>query len=297
MVKLVFFGTEKFAAEILAGLIESKKYDIICVVTQPDKPKGRHQQLCSCPVKKLAARHNLHVVQPINLEHEKYCIPPPDLIVVCQYSLIIPKKILAIPKHGALNVHASLLPKYRGASPIQSALVGGEKETGNTIMLMDEKMDHGPILTQDTVIIEPNDTFTTLADKLAKNGKILLLNTIPGFISGKIKPMPQNESLATYTRLLKRENGHLKPEMTAERVYNLFRGLTPWPGVFFEWQNNHIKIIDMIPATFDLLPGELKSRDRHLYWGVRDGAIEIIELQVASHKTQTVKEFISGYHV
>jgi methionyl-tRNA formyltransferase len=192
---IVFFGTQTFAAYILEHLITSNQVDVKLVVTQPDRPQGRDQEVQFSPVKNIATKYQLPILQPESLKNQP-TLPLVDLFIVCQYGLIIPQIILDIPKKGTLNVHGSLLPHLRGASPIQTALIEGHKETGITIMLMDEKMDHGPILTQRKLIIADNDTSTTLSEKLMPLAAELLLTSIPLWMNNEITPTPQNDSEA-----------------------------------------------------------------------------------------------------
>ena len=221
-VKTVFFGTHDFAATILQGLLDSDIVSVEMVFTQPDRKTGRKQIMEESPVKKLAKKYNIPVEQPESLKSYKLATTNYELGIVAQYGLIIPKVIIDSFPRGMINVHGSLLPKYRGASPIQAALINGEKETGVTIMLMDEKMDHGPILSQAELKIDADDTYTTLASKMAAESLILLLNTLPEWLSlnGKKKFPPQDESHATFTKLLTKEDGLVDFNKTNDAIYN-----------------------------------------------------------------------------
>lgn len=295
-VSAVYFGTHDFAATILQGLADSPFIEVAGVVTQPDKPTGRHQAMAQSPVKQLARKNSISIFQPVSFNNfDISSFRSFNLSIVCQYGLIIPKNILNIPTKGSINVHASLLPKYRGASPIQYTLMNGEKETGITIMLMDEKMDHGPILAQDKISIDPDDTCGVLSDKLAKLGNELLLNTIPNWTNGKIAPQEQDNSQATFTKILKRDDGRLSFDKTAEQIYNLYRGLTPWPGIWTMWEGKRIKLLRVKPSPETTAPGQVMVKDASIYIGCVDGSIQVLELQMEGKKAMDAQAFLQGY--
>ncbi len=259
--KIIFIGTSEFGAIILEELCKSKHKPIL-VVTVPDKPVSRKQILTPSPVKLMAQKYNIPIEQPERIENCKLKIEnlKPGLIVVAAYGEIIPKEILEIPKNGSLNVHPSLLPKYRGPAPIQYAILNGDKETGVTIILVDKKMDHGPILAQRELEIRnpkseiftptpkfgvgasksqiPNFkiTYSELLIKLAKLGAELLVETIPKWIKGEIKPKPQDESEATYTKILKKEDGMIDWQKSAEEIERQIRAFDVWPGNYTFWR-------------------------------------------------------------
>jgi len=239
-IKIVFMGTPEFGAIILDGLTNGG-YKPFLVVTAPDKSVGRKQiktgEVTPPPVKVIAQKYNIPVIQPEILANSKSEIlnSKPDLIVVAAYGQILPKEILEIPKYDCLNVHPSLLPKYRGASPIQYAILNGDKKTGVTIILMDEKMDHGPILNQRAILIEEKETAATLHDKLAELGTNLLGETISKWIRGMIKPQPQDDTKATFTKILTREDGKINWKKTAEVLEREIRAYLPWPGSYTFW--------------------------------------------------------------
>lgn len=243
-IPIIFFGTQEFAATILQGLIDSPDFEIKLVITQPDKPVGRRQEIQKSPVKILTEKYGLKVEQPTTLKNYELPIAKYELGIVVQYGLLIPKHILETPERGIFNIHPSLLPKYRGASPIQSAILHGETATGVTIMKMDEGLDTGPILLQKTAQIEPKETYTTLAPKLAKIASSALTEAIQGYVSGQIQPQPQDNGSASYCRELKREDGQIDWRKPAGEIYNQWRALQPWPGVFTEavLGNNKMKI-------------------------------------------------------
>ncbi|KKQ28129.1 MAG: Methionyl-tRNA formyltransferase [Candidatus Magasanikbacteria bacterium GW2011_GWC2_37_14] len=301
-IKIVFFGTHEFASTILQGLLDNPNFEIALVITQPDKPVGRKQELQPPAVKILAQKHSLTVEQPISLKLEVVSqksynlqLTTYDLAIVCQYGLIIPQKLLEQPKFGFINVHTSLLPKYRGASPIQSALVNGETETGVTIMKMDAGMDTGPILTQKACIIDKTETYTTLSNKLAKIANLELPKAILGYISSKIAPEPQDNSLATYTKILTRDDGKIDWSKSVKEIYNQYRGHTPWPGVWTTWNNKRVKLLQITPSEIKISNSEFKVNDGKLLVGCNNGSIEVLELQVEGSKPTDAKSFINGY--
>lgn len=237
-VRVVFMGTPPFSATLLTKLIE-QHYHIVGVVTRADKPSGRKQETQPSAVKEVALAHNLPIEQPVRLDDEtvqKITTWKPDLIIVAAYGRILPASVLNIPGFGCINVHASLLPKWRGASPIQNALLAGETETGITIMLMNEGMDTGDILAQKKISIEKDDTKETLLERLTDTGANALIETIPLWVKRKITPTPQDNSQATLCQLIEREDGHIIWTDDAESIYNRYRALYPWPGIFTFWK-------------------------------------------------------------
>ncbi len=230
-ISTVFFGTERFAATILEGLIASDLFDIRLVITQPDRPVGRHQDMAAPPVKLVAEKHSIPYLQPTTLKG--FSLEEPVQVgIVAQYGLLIPESILSFPKHGLINTHTSLLPKYRGATPIQSALIHGETETGVTIMQMDKGLDTGPILLQKKINITATDTYETLDTALAPVALEGLLEAVPAYVAGTLLPTPQNTADATTCREFTRDTGKIDWHKSAEEIYNLYRGTTPWPGIW-----------------------------------------------------------------
>lgn len=298
MLKIVFFGTHTFAATILQGLIDSGLFDIQIVITKPDRPVGRKQELQKSPVKLLAKKHALQLAQPPSLKTFDFTDFKDfmDLGIVAQYGLIIPQRVLDLPKMGIINVHTSLLPKYRGASPIQTALMNGETQTGVTIMKMDAGLDTGPIILQKPLNIAQNDTYTTLDQKMAKIAILGLLEAIPGYISGALQPVPQDNSKATVTKQLTREDGRVDWQKTAQEIYNQWRGLTPWPGVWTDaLEDKRMKLLSIVHVDQTLAPGRLEIRDKEILVGTKKGSIKILELQAEGRKKQSAREFINGY--
>lgn len=300
-IKTIFFGTQEFAVTILQGMIDSGIFDIDLVITQPDQPVGRKQILTPPPVKVLAEKFGLKVEQPKTLKNYELGIRNYDIGVCCQYGLIIPENILNTPKFGTLNVHTSLLPKYRGASPIQTALMNGVTETGVTIMRMDAGMDTGPILTQKTVTIDENENYTTLNEKLAKIAVLELLEAIPPYISGELLPQAQDNTKATYTKILTREDGKIDWLKSANEIYNQYRGLTPWPGVWTTRNEKRVKLLKIEPNTKYQIPdttaqhGSWIMEQNKIFIICGNGAIEILELQLEGSKAMESKSFINGF--
>ena len=302
--KIIFFGTSEIAKEILVFLVR-EKYDILAVLTQPDKKTGRDQKIKPGSVKEFSEINKIPVLQPYDLKEEMEKIKDltPDLIVVIAYGKIIPKEILEIPKFKSINIHPSLLPKFRGPSPIQNAILEGESETGVTIMLMDEKMDHGDILAQTKIQIGSDDTAETLAEKIIPLSSKLLLETIPLWIDNKITPKKQDDSKATYCQLVKREDGHIFWDSDAQNIYDRYRAFEPWPGIFSIWekQNNICRIkmerikIDRKNPDGKYALGEVFEEDGEIKIKTAEGSIIPEEIQLEGKKPAGIKEFINGH--
>lgn len=292
--KITFFGTHEFAVTILEGLLKSPEIEVVQVITQPDEPVGRKQILTPPPVKILAQKYSIPVDQPSTLKNHHLNIQA-DIFIVAQYGKIIPKHIIETPPHGTLNVHTSLLPKYRGASPIQTALMNGETETGVTIMKMDEGMDTGPILLQKKIKIEPDDTYLTLNEKLSHIGTQALLETIPTYIQGTLEPVPQDDTQATYTKLLSREDGRIQWKKSAEEIYNLYRGLTPWPGIWTLWGEKRLKLIEITKGEGSLRSGLVEIKNGQMKIGCQEGCVEVVKIQPEGKGVMEGKVFLNGY--
>jgi methionyl-tRNA formyltransferase len=319
MYSLLFFGTEEFAKSILKQLLDSQQFSIIGVVTKSDQEIGRKKEIHKSPVKLLAEKYNLSIYQPESLKNWSLDIDRWDVSVVCQYGKIIPKNIIDIPKFGTINVHTSLLPNYRGASPIQSAIINGETETGITIMLMDEKMDHGPILAQEKISIDPDDSYPTLSEKMMSIAGKLLLQTLDQWTKKEIQPHIQDESQVTLCKLLERDDGKIDwQNMTADQIYNLYRGTFPWPGVWTIWEGKRLKLteirkvpsenlselflVNVKPTSSERVllsnfPGLVVTLNKKTYIGVKDGAIELIKVQLEGKKEMDIKSFVNGYQI
>jgi methionyl-tRNA formyltransferase len=242
--KIIFIGTSSFAVPALESLVK-KNYNILAVVTSPDKPAGRRQELTSSLVKKTALKYNLPILQPEKISEISQRISKlkPDLIVLAAYGQIIPKSILDIPSFGCLNLHPSLLPKYRGPSPIQTAILNGDKTTGLTIIKMDEKIDHGPIIAQTKIEITPDENSQALEQKLAQTGADLLIKMLPDYLNGKIKPKPQDEKEVSYTKIFTRQDGQIDWNQTAQEIERKIRAFYPWPGTWTYLNKKRVKII------------------------------------------------------
>lgn len=242
--KIIYMGTPEFSATVLSGLLS--KYKVRAVVTQPDRPSGRGEVVKYSPVKQMALDNVLLTLQPEKIKEsvDEILALEPDLIITCAYGQILPKELLDYPRLGCINVHASLLPKLRGGAPIHRAIMNGFKETGITIMYMDEKMDAGDIIAQKKIEIANDDTTTTLHDKLSVLGKDLLLEVLPSIIEGTNSRLKQNEFDATYGFIIKKEDEKINFSKTKREIYNQIRGLNSYPGAYFNYDNKIVKVWD-----------------------------------------------------
>ncbi len=298
--KLVFFGTPDFAVPALEALVRTR-HDIAVVVTQPDRPKGRGLKTVPSPVKRLAHKHGLETLQPDRASTpefvQKIRTIAPDLVVVVAYGEILGRELLEVPKHGAVNLHASLLPRYRGSSPIQAAILNGDATTGVTVIRMDEGMDTGDILAQAEVSIGDNDTAGTLHDTLARVGADVLTETVDRIESGTVTAGPQEHQLATYTKRLRKDDGVINWNMPTEKLYNFVRAMNPWPlahtqgGRFRIWMTSvpSDQMERAEPATV------VRADERGLFVATSDGAIKIEQIQVAGRKPMSSSEFLRGH--
>ena len=303
MLKVLFMGTPEFARVILEGLVT--QYDVIGVVTQPDKVVGRKKELKPSPVKEFATTHNIKVYQPqkIRKEADELIALKPDLIVTAAYGQIIGTNLLDAPKYHCINVHGSLLPKYRGGAPIQRAIMNGEKETGITIMYMSKGMDSGDILAQRTVKIDDCETTTTLFSKMAIAGRDLLLESLPDILSGKIKPLPQKEEDVTFGYNLTREEERIDFTKDAQAVDCQIRALLDEPGAYFNFigfpeEKDLIKVLEAKPslAKVDAIPGTVVSVNKQ-YFTIACGnhtAIQIYKVKPFGKKAMDAQSFING---
>lgn len=303
--RIVFMGTPEFAVPSLEALLRSEE-KVVGVVTQPDRPKGRGQMLTPSPVKLVAEREGIPLLQPTKMKDSAFLDAlrawQPDLIVVVAFGRILPPVILELPPLGCINVHASLLPKYRGAAPIHWAIINGERETGITTMLMDAGMDTGPILLQERVLIEPDETAGTLSTKLAEVGGRLLSDTIRRLKEGTIAPQPQDHAQATMAPLLKKEDGLIDWKRPATEIANRIRGLSPWPGAYTHAAEERWTIWRARPlleeAKEGAPPGTLvKVTKEALHVATGDGVLAITELQPANSRRMTVHEYLAGHRL
>jgi len=303
--RIVFFGTAELACASLSALLESSAFNVGAVVTQPDRPKGRNLHMQPSPVKILAAGKPLPLLQPERARHENFVHTlgefQPDLIVVVAYGQILPKTLLELPRFGGLNVHASLLPKYRGAAPIQWAILNDERETGVTIMKMDEGLDTGDLLASQSTPITPADNAQTLHDRLAMIGAGLLVKTVPEYVAGKIVPRKQPQTGASYARKITKEDGRLDWTQPARSLWNRVRALVPWPGTYTFlsaepkptllkiWQ---AEITDQSSAS----PGEvLESSRSGIVVACGQQALRIVELQREGGRRMSAQDFLAGH--
>lgn len=293
MINTVFFGTHTFATVMLQALVDDPAVHVSLVVTQPDKPVGRKKVLTPPPVKVLAEELGIEVLQPASLK--EFELPANfDIGVTAQYSLLVPKQILDAPTHGILNVHTSLLPAYRGASPIQSALIHGEGETGVTIMRMDVGLDTGPILMQKSLHIAPDDTYPTLDQKLALLATEPLTAALKAYVAGELTPKEQDNTKATHCKQFSRDDGRVDWTKSTADIYNQYRGLTPWPGLWTELDGKRLKLLDVAPDTTSILVGTISCTDI-LRIGTEDGSIIVHELQLEGKQAMTAAQFLAGY--
>lgn len=250
-IKVVFMGTPEFAVPVLEGLIEN--YDVVGVVSQPDKKVGRHQTLVNTPIKDVAVKNNILCLQPEKIKecYDEVLALNPDIIVTCAYGQIIPKEILDYPKFGCINVHASLLPKLRGGAPIHKSIIDGYDKTGITIMYMDIKMDSGDIISQAETVIEDTDNLESLHDRLSLMGRELLLDVMPSIIDGTNNRIVQNSDEVTYAWNIKREEEHIDFNKTKREIFNLIRGLSPIPGANFILDDQEFKVYSSIISNRD----------------------------------------------
>lgn len=309
-IKTILMGTSEFAEIVFRKFYPAMrdKIDIIAVVTAPDKPVGRKQELLPSPVKKWTVENNLFILQPEKINSPEWIKKikeiNPELIVLCAYGQIIPKEILDIPKLGALNIHPSLLPKHRGASPIQTTILNGDKEAGITIMLMDEKMDHGPILAHSKLqITNSKITYIELSQQLAELGAKLLIKTLPDWIDEKIKAQPQDHAKATFTKIIKKEDGKIDWNKSAEEIERQIRAYSVWPTAYTRIMNNKSRIMNLkiLEANVENKNKNHKiseislTEDKQLAVQTSNGTLILKQVQLEGKKPMPVKDFINGY--
>jgi methionyl-tRNA formyltransferase len=300
--KLVFCGTPQFAVPTLEKLVEAG-YDVELVLTQPDRPKGRGLELVASPVKRTAKRLELPIYQPEKIKQNEGLRAKLQqialaAIIVVGYGRIIPKWMLDLPKYGNINLHASLLPKYRGAAPIQWAIASGESVTGVTTMRIDEGLDTGDILLQQELAILDEDTAETLSPRLAAIGAELMVETLQGLSENAIKPRPQNQDQATLAPILKKEDGRIDFNRTAREVYDRYRAFQPWPGAFTTFRGRMLNVtaVKMADAAEVLQPGQMQVREGKLLVGCGNGtSLELLELQPEGKKRISAADFVHGY--
>ena len=297
-IRIIFMGTPDFSVPVFKALAES--YNVVAVVTQPDKKTGRKQILTPSPIKLASAEFNIPLLQPINIkeEYEEVLKYKPDMIVTCAYGQIIPKELLDYPKYKCINVHASLLPKLRGGAPIHHAIMDGYDKTGITIMYMDTKMDSGDIISQKETNITKDDTLGTLHDRLSEMGKDLLMETLPNIISGNIKPIKQDESEVTYGYNITKEDEKIDFTKTNREVDNKVRALNPTPGAYTTLNGKRLKIYDVIVSDryyATTTPGTIVGFEKN---GIRvvagDKEVILTDIALEGKKRCLVKDYLNG---
>jgi len=301
---LVFCGTPRFAVSTLERLVEAG-HSVPLVVTQPDRPRGRGMELAISPVKATALRLGLPVLQPDTIKNNEdfksqLTALAPDAIIVVGYGRIIPPWMIDLPRLGNLNLHASLLPKYRGAAPIQWVIANGESVTGATTMRIDAGLDTGDILQQRELPIGPEDTAETLAPKLAAMGAGLMIETLQGLQSGQLRPVPQDHSQATLAPILRKEDGRIDFHRTATEIFNRLRGFQPWPGAHtvFKGRNLQVHWARPLEPSASLAPGEVAVQGTRLLAGCGHGtALDLIEIQIEGKRRMSAHDFINGYRL
>ncbi len=281
--KIVFFGTSDIGLPILEDLIAN--HQVLAVVTSPDKPVGRKQELTPTPIAELAKQHKIQILKPkkvrdnpdflselAEIVDSRYI----DIFIVVSYGKILPAELLELPPLKTINVHFSVLPKYRGAAPVQFALLNGETTTGTSIFILDAEVDHGPILATKNIAIDDDDTNATLQTRLAELSSTLLLETLPKYADGSLTPVQQDHGLATFTKLISKEDGLVDWSKPAQEIYNQFRAYQPWPGIYTTWQDKKLKIIDC-----------KLSEDKT--------TLELITVQLEGKNPTSMKDFLNGY--
>ena len=297
--KIVFFGTSNVALPILETL--SRHHEIVGVVTQPDAIVGRKKELAESPVSVLAKEIGLKLFKPDKIKkNDLFRLELQDLhaalFVVVSYGKILPKEIIDLPELKTLNIHFSLLPKYRGASPIQFALLNGDDVTGSSIMVIDEELDHGPVVTAEKYPIDIDDNYITLSEKLAQASANLLHIALPDYAAGRLKPIEQNHAAATYTKIITKDDGKIDWNKSAQGIYNQFRAFYPWPGIWTSWKGKKIKIIDCLPspaAQSGPLPATVLEGG---FVACGEGSVlQINRLQLEGKTETDMHSFLNGY--
>jgi methionyl-tRNA formyltransferase len=304
-IRIIFMGTPDFAVPTLQRLAEA--YAVVAVVTQPDRPAGRGRTTTPPPVKQTAIKHDLPVFQPRTLRSDEALgflrDLTPDLIITAATGHILPAAVLALPTHGTLNVHASLLPRWRGAAPIQAAILAGDIESGVTILCTDEGLDTGPILSQRVVPMDPQETAESLHDRLAALGAHLLMETLPRWLSGELQPTPQPDQGVTLAAKINKEDGRIRWQDSAEAIERQIRAYNPWPGTFSFWEGRRLKILRGVsmptppPYRVDrhtLGIGAVLTAEGDVVVVTGDGVLRLIEVQPAGKRPMSVSEFIRG---
>jgi methionyl-tRNA formyltransferase len=308
--RVVFMGTPEFATPTLQWLIDEysstgANAGVVGVFTQPDRPKGRGRKLHPSPVKMLAQEHGVPVLEPKSLRTPETLAElqalQPDVIIVAAFGQILPVSTLELPAYGCLNVHASLLPRWRGAAPVAAAILAGDEFTGVTIMQMDAGLDTGPVLSQRSLSIAPDDTGESLTARLAQLGAELLRDTLPDWLAGALEPQPQNEALVTYAPQIKKEQGHINWSEPADVIARRVRAFHPWPGAYTHWQGDSLKILRAAATDSsqgedrrDLVPGTVVTGAEGPVVIAGLGALKLIEVQLAGKRPAAADAFARG---
>lgn len=299
--KVIFAGTPEFAASSLAALLGSE-HEVLAVYTQPDRPAGRGRKLTASPVKALALKHDLPVLQPMSLRDEtaqqELAAWNADVMVVVAYGLILPVPVLAAPRLGCINVHASLLPRWRGAAPIQRAILAGDEETGVTIMQMDKGLDTGDMLRIVRCPIEPTDTAGILHDRLADLGASALLDVLTLIAQGNVQPVSQDDSLACYAEKLQKAEAQIDWQQSAEELSRLVRAFNPWPVAFtgFEEKNLRIWLAEALPMAAEAEPGTVLAESREgIDVATGNGVLRVKQLQIPGGKALSAEQFLNAH--
>jgi methionyl-tRNA formyltransferase len=298
MVDVVFMGTPDFAVPSLWAV--SGAHRVTAVYTQPDKPVGRGQSVQASPVKQAALVHHIPVYQPEKLRRpdvvEQLAALQPDLIVVAAYGQILPQTVLDIPRYGCINVHASLLPRWRGAAPIQAALLAGDAQTGVTIMQMEAGLDTGPMLRSESIDIAPQETAQTLHDKLSRLGARLLVETLDDYLAGRLAPTPQPEEGITWAHQIEKQHGRIDWSKTAIDIDRQVRAFTPWPGTFTTWDGQTLKVMTGQPISAVSAPiGHVITYADGAAVGTSHGVYALQSVQLAGKKAVSIADFLRGY--
>lgn len=299
--KIVFFGTANVALPVLESLF--RNHEVVAVVTSPDSLVGRKKELTESPVSVLAKEMKVVLLKPESVKQSEFVEQlksfGADIFVVVAYGKILPSEIINLPRYKTLNVHFSLLPKYRGASPIQTAILNGETKTGTSIFVLDESMDTGPVIAQESIDIDPDDNYITLPLKLAQRSAKLLIGVLPRFVDGSVKPLPQDDSSATYTKILTKADGKMDFQKTASEIYNQFRAFFPWPGIWTEFAGKTLKILDCVPTAMQnqsatdtyrpgtVLPGGIVACGSGTF-------LEIVSLKPEGKNEMKIGDFLNG---
>ncbi|MHB8133986.1 MAG: methionyl-tRNA formyltransferase [Anaerolineaceae bacterium] len=296
--RIIFMGSPEFSVPSLEQMVNHQ--NVIGVVTQPDRPSGRGRLLASPPVKDLALSYGIPVIQPEKLKDqgvfETLLSWDPDFIVVVAFGQILRQNVLDLPRFGCINVHGSILPRWRGAAPIQASILHGDKETGITIMKMDKGIDTGDILAVKTIPIEINDNTYSLSKKLSVLGADLLNESINKLLLGEIELNKQDDSNATYAQMIKKEDGFLNPDKSADELERQIRAFFPWPGAFIDINGEKMKVLEAsVTGQIDINPGERKILDGFPVLGTRNGGLKILKIQPAGRKAISGKDFLLGY--